>query len=307
MRKFFFLLLLCMSCSEGSDDSVVDTPPDACANVVSTYSIVLSSADCDVDIETTLGVSSQYDEQIVADKRQISFNNIANHPVGAFPRRGNPNTISANNHTVEMTINPQASNTFTPAKGYDFGILFSGVAMDPFTAEFFMNGSQPNRSWNETALTSAVNLGTDCNNAHVQPSGEYHYHGTPNAFIDALTNGQTPTSMIKLGYAADGFPIYYKYGYGSDGNLEVLESGYRLKEGSRPGDGITAPNGCYDGLYFQDYEYVSGISTLDEANGRIGKTPDANSEYYYVVTDNFPSSPIYFRGTPDASFKHGGP
>jgi hypothetical protein len=305
MRKAFVILLLCIACSEETEDIVV--LPDACANVVSTYDITLDTSGCSVDIESKLGVNSRYDEQIVGNKRLITFNNIANHPVGNFPRAGNPNIISANTHSVETTINPQAAATFTSAKGYDFGILSSGVAIDPFTAEFFMNGNQPNRSWNETALTSAVNLGTDCNNAHVQPSGEYHYHGTPNAFIQSLTNGQTPTTMIKLGYAADGFPIYYEYGYDSNGNVEALESGYRLKEGSRPGDGVSAPNGCYDGLYFQDYEYVSGISTLDQANGRTGKTPDANSEYYYVVTDNFPSSPIYFRGTPDASFKHGGP
>ena len=83
-----------------------------------------------------------------------------------------------------------------------------------------------------------------------------------------------------------------------------MESGFRLKEGSRPGNGVSAPDGCFDGLYFQDYEYVSGISPLDQANGKTGKTPEAASEYYYVVTDNFPSSPLYFRGTPDDSFSH---
>lgn len=304
--KKVLLLLFCFACSEGKDDTVIVMEPEVCMEVISTYNITLNAFDCNVDIEAKLGVSSQYTETFVGDKRRITFNNIANHPVGEFPRRGNPNTIAANTHTVEMTLSPQAASSFQSAKGYDFGVLFSGVAMDPFTAEFFTNNGQKNRSWNETALTNAINLGTDCNNAHVQPTGQYHYHGKPNAFIEALTNGQTPTEMIKLGYAADGFPIYYKYGYDTNGVLVSLESGFRLKEGSRPGDGVSAPNGCYDGLYFQDYEYVTGISTLDQANGRIGKTPESDSEYYYVVTDNFPSSPIYFRGTPDPSFRHGG-
>ncbi len=104
-----------------------------------------------------------------------------------------------------------------------------------------------------------------------------------------------------------GPPIYYKYGYDTNGVLVEFESGYRLKEGSRPGDGVSAPEGCYDGLYFQYYEYVAGISALDQANGRMWKTPESEREYYYVVTDNFPSSPLYFRGTPDPSFRHGCP
>lgn len=308
MKKIFLLILFCVACSKDNDTSSPEdtTEPvaEACADVTSTYSLTLDASECDVDIQTTLGVSSVYTEEIVGNKRQITFNNIANHPVGKFPRAGNPNTISVNSHSVEMTINPEAAASFTSGQGYDFGIFFSGVAIDPFTAEFFTNGGQVNRDWNETALTSAVNLGTDCNNAHVQPTGEYHYHGTPNAFIEKLTNGETPTTMVKLGYAADGFPIYYKYGYDDSDNLVAMESGFRLREGSREGDGVSAPDGCFDGLYFQDYEYVSGISPLDQANGRTGKTPEAASEYYYVVTDNFPSSPLYFRGTPDGSFSH---
>ncbi|MDG1823136.1 MAG: YHYH protein [Flavobacteriaceae bacterium] len=308
MKKIFLLILFCVACSKDNGNSTIDDNTDptveACADVTPTFSLILDASECDVDIQTTLGVSSVYTEEIVGNKRQITFNNIANHHVGRFPRAGNPNTISANSHSVEMTINPAAATSFKSAKGYDFGIFFSGVAIDPFTAEFFTNGGQVNRDWNETALTSSVNLGTDCNNAHVQPTGEYHYHGTPNAFIEKLTNGQTPTTMIKLGYAADGFPIYYKYGYDDSDNLVAMESGFRLKEGSRPGNGVSAPDGCYDGLYFQDYEYVAGVSPLDQANGKTGKTPEAASEYYYVVTDNFPSSPLYFRGTPDESFSH---
>ena len=116
MRKAFILLLLCIACSEENEDIVV--LPEACANVVSTYDITLDPSGCNVDIESKLGVNSRYDEQIVGNKRLITFNNIANHPVGNFPRAGNPNTISANTHSVETTINPQAAATFTSAKGY---------------------------------------------------------------------------------------------------------------------------------------------------------------------------------------------
>ena len=45
--------------------------------------------------------------------------------------------------------------------GYTFGVLFSGVTIDPFTAEFFIENGQQNRDWNITTLTNAVNLGLD--------------------------------------------------------------------------------------------------------------------------------------------------
>lgn len=187
--------------------------------------------------------------------------------------------------------------------GYTFGVLFSGVTIDPFTAEFFIqeNGQQ-NRDWNITTLTNEVNLGLDCNNGHVQPTGKYHYHGTPSAYLQNLDTGGS--EMIKVGFAADGFPIYYKYAE-INGQIEPLESGYVLKEGVRPGDGKSSPEGCYDGTYFQDYEYVNDLSVLDECNAMTGKTPEEEEEYFYVITDNFPSSPLCFSGIPDASFRNG--
>jgi hypothetical protein len=173
----------------------------------------------------------------------------------------------------------------------------------PYSGEFFQGRNGMNREWNINALTSSVNLGTDCNNTHVQPNGKYHYHGTPTAYLESLN--VDGSEMVKIGYAADGFPIYYKYGYSNSGELVELKSGFKLKSGNRPGDGKSAPDGTYDGTYFQDYEYDSKLSSLDECNGRFGKTPESENEYYYVFTDNFPSSPLCFMGTPSMDFKHG--
>lgn len=97
-----------------------------------------------------------------------------------------------------------------------------------------------------------VRIGLDCDAAHVQPSGKYHYHGVPSLYLD---NTKIPSnSMTLIGYAADGFPIYYKYAYenatdmGSD--VIIMQSSYQLKSGERPGDGETAPCGSYDGDLF---------------------------------------------------------
>ena len=116
--------------------------------------------------------------------------------------------------------------------------------------------------------------------------------------------------MTLVGYAADGFPIYYKYAYSSanDTNSEVIAmtSSYQLKTGSRGGDGVSAPCDDYNGVYSNDYEYNDNLGPLDEANGRTGVTPEyPNGTYYYVITDDFPSIPRYFRGIPSEDFKIG--
>jgi len=268
----------------------------------STFSIYLSSESCKVD----MSLGHLYTEEIDEAKgiRIIYANGIPEHKTGVFPNHGNPNTISAHQVRYEIPLQPIAAAAQIPGMGIRTGILFSGVELDPFTGEFFIGKNGPNRDWNITTLTTAVNLGLDCNNAHVQPTGKYHYHGTPNAYLEEL--GVDGSKMIKLGYAADGYPIYYKYAYNASGELQPFESGYALKEGERPGDGINAPNGVYDGTYFQDYEYRNGLSELDACNGRTGKTPESESEYYYLITDNFPSSPICFHAEPSKDFNNFG-
>ena len=293
--SIFGTLLFVLSCQKKAD-----SPVEVCTD--NTFFINLNASDCAVDIQSQLGVTSIFIENEDAE-RSLKINGIPNHLVGAFPNRGNPNTIAEVIQNFKTSRNPTAGNTVTSGKGYTFGVLYSGVSLDPYTAEFFITSNgQSNRDWNITALTQTFNLGLDCNNGHVQPTGKYHYHGTPSAMLTALDNGGS--QMIKVGFAADGFPIYYKY-IDQEGDITPVASGYQLKVGERPGNGQSAPDGCYDGTYFQDYEFIPGKSLLDACNGMLGKTPEAAQEYFYVITDNFPSSPLCFTGVPDASFRNG--
>ncbi|MCK5443726.1 MAG: YHYH protein [Maribacter sp.] len=155
---------------------------------------------------------------------------------------------------------------------------------------------------------SNVRIGLDCNNAHVQPTGKYHYHGSPTLYFENLN--VPDDKMTLVGYSADGFPIYHKYAFeiASDWNSSLIEMtpSYQLKSGNRPGDGIFAPCDVYNGVYSNDYEYIEGLGTLDEANGRTRITPEyLDGTYYYVLTDDFPNIPRYFRGTPSQDFKSG--
>jgi len=232
--------------------------------------------------------------------RYIVSNGVPGHATGSFPNRNNPNRISAQSYRFKTPLNPRANATVQPVTGQLFGVAVNGVPFDPATAEFW---NRDRRSgWNYEAIGGAVNLGLDRNNAHVQPTGAYHYHGVPTGLIERWS---PETHSAVIGYAADGFPVYVIYGFanGQDPRRGVrpLRSSWQLRDGTRP-DG---PGGRYDGTFTADYEYVAGSGDLHKANGRFGPTPDyPQGIYAYFLTAMFPYIPRWFRGTPDASFRH---
>jgi hypothetical protein len=263
----------------------------------------------------TLTPASAYSESLNGTTRTITANSIPNHLVGLFGGgQGslNPNAITAQNESYDITTNPTVAASKTELLGStgpvaSFGVLMNGVELDPVAAEPWphegMMAANVNWTWNYEALN--VNLGLDCNSAHVQPTGKYHYHGTPQLYLDALN--VTGTRMVQVGWAADGFPIYYKYGYSdaqdSNSTVVALTSSYQLKSGERPGNGTDGPCGTYNGIYSNDYEYVSTLGLLDACNGRTGVTPEfPGGTYYYVITDEFPSIPRCLVGTPSTDF-----
>jgi hypothetical protein len=236
--------------------------------------------------------------------RYIEANGLPDHETGAFPNANNPNAISEQSYSYEVAADPSETGTSTANGILDvFGIAINGVVFDPGAAEFWNNDFSS--GWQLEPLSSAVNLGEDANNAHVQPTGGYHYHGMPEGLISG-ESGANHSPLI--GFAADGFPIYARYGYADPSNassgIVTLQSGYQLKSGTRP-DG---PGGSYDGSYVADYEYASSLGDLDENNGRSGVTPEyPGGTYYYVVTDDFPFIPRRFAGSPDSGFARGAP
>lgn len=267
-------------------------------------------------------LSLQNEVSITEDKKNgvriIKSNAIPNHTVGQFPTKGNPNTITEQNKEYSIDLTPTLANKITYVydlgidKGrpsYVFGVAINGVKFEPSANEYFRNieTNEPNYEWTLEPLSEEVNLGEDYNNAHVQPNGEYHYHGTPSGLVANFDKNK----MTLVGWAADGFPMYYKMGYKDpmDANSGIiqLKSSYTLKQGERPGNGVSAPNGIYSGKYVRDYEYQNNYGDLDECNGRSGVTPEfPNGTYYYVVSDEFPSASRCFMGTPSNDFKIGG-
>lgn len=300
-----FLAFAFVSCK---DEEETDTTGVNCSSEITFDN---SRGDCD----QSLAFTSQFSISSSNGNWIISANSIPDHKVGLFGRMTgalNPNAISPQNESYTITQNPQLTGNLVACLGangpqYRFGILFNGVELDPVAAEPWPHegimSPDANWEWNLEALN--VSIGLDCNNAHVQPTGQYHYHGKPDLYLSDLNISSD--KMQQIGLAADGFPVYYKYAY-ADANdstsaVVAMQSSYRLKSGQRPGDGESAPCGPYTGVYSNDYEYVADLGTLDEANGRYGLTPEFPAgTYYYVITDEFPSIPRYLKGSPSSSF-----
>ncbi len=231
--------------------------------------------------------------------RSIISNALPNHATGTFPNSGNPNTISEQNTNYEFPTEP----VFTGAsiEVLTTGVAINGVKFEPGTAESVRCDS--GEFYRIEALQKTYNLGLDLNNAHVQPTGEYHYHGVSQLLVDAFS---TETDLIHLGFAADGYLIYYS-------KSGAYESGYELKKTPREGTGCSAtgPAGgdrvaiqgtLPDGTYTSDWIHINTDGKLDSCNGVT-----VNGEYLYLMTDTFPYIPRCLNGQFNASTKPAGP
>jgi YHYH protein len=229
--------------------------------------------------------------------RMLTANGIPDHEVGTFPNADNPNRIREQAVSATFPLAPVATGVATGLGGPRgaVGFILNGVKIDPGT-----NGGcnddgsvcdpgRPAGRWRMEALgQSSFRFGTDSSNAHVQPDGSYHYHGMPEGFIALQGKGR---AMTLIGWAADGFPIYARYGYAQAADaasgIKLMQASYRLKISA---DADRPPVAAYPlGAFEQDYEYVAGLGDLDECNGRNGVTPEFPSgTYHYYATDSYP-------------------
>ena len=254
---------------------------------------------------------------IVDHVRKCYTNNIPDHEFGPF---GGMNMIAGQDFEYSMCLYPELTTTATEITedptsqgcggGTIFGVSIQGVNYSPFARLYWVNPNtqEENLDWH---IEADFTLNMDLNGGHVNNVSRYHYHNIPTDYFDNDLNIDGSSHSPLLGYAADGFPIYYKYLYSdpNDGTslISAFNSSFQLISGSRPGDGVTAPNGIYDGNYVEDYEYLNALSELDECGGRFGVTPEyPEGTYYYVLTDNWPYIPRCLKGMfVDNSFKIG--
>ena len=246
------------------------------------------------------------------DHFRIRSSGMPDHVTGQFPNPGCPGWILPVNRTYTIPSQPKVAAVVSPLNFRLFGLGVNGVSFDPSGPYYKQLGAT---GWHFEVMSSIARgfLGLDLNNAHTQPTGEYHYHGMPTGLIAKLTQLRTQrkltANMILVGYAADGFPIYGPQGYTNPQDpqspLTTVRSSYRMLTGLRPVSSSNDPGGHYDGSFCQDYVYVPGLGDLDECNGRVGVTPEyPQGIYHYYVTNDWPFIPRSYRGTVDASWFH---
>ena len=318
-KKSFIALLIpallisltsCGGSSPGTTDSFSTSNSIASSSSSITPEITYSTADilCDLNELTfnndeSVNANSSYGWTCNTQNRMLTGNGIPNHEVGTFPNTNNPNTISIQTINKTFTNNPGTiSNTGIAigSPGSAIAYALNSVKFDPGTAGTCSDsgscslGPPALGSWSIEALGhNTFNFGDDMNHAHVQPGGAYHYHGVPELYLTKLGKGKT---MTLVGWAADGFPVYARYGY-TDANdsssaIKVVKSSWKLKaieDNGRPSTNLKTSVTIPLGAFTQDFEYVDGYGDLDQCNGRIGVTPEfPDGIYHYMASDDFP-------------------
>ena len=216
---------------------------------------------------------------VYAEERKMVTNALPNHKTGDFPRKGNPNTISAQNRTYTFSTVPKY--TGNPTWVREPGVALNGVKFEPGTAEVVV--CETGENYRVEAFQDIIDLGLDFNHAHVQPNGAYHYHGTPTSVIEKFDTGK---DLVHVGFAHDGFPMYYS-------KSNAYKPSYKLLDGTRDGEDCVYENPIetieirvndnHDGAFGSDFEYVAGSGDLDECNGI-----SIEGKYMYLVTNEFP-------------------
>jgi titin len=214
-------------------------------------------------------------------------------------------------YSYTTASSPSNTNaTFTSGSTYrckfvSYNYANNSVLIEPGTAETYTGTS--NTIYKVVGKNLYQDVGLDPSNAHNQPTmsgdsmlmyGNYHYHGVPEGHVARIGKGNS--TMTLVAFAADGFPIYARYGYStrtsSTSGVKVMKSNYRLRTAAelitagytdRPSTAL-APYGTFEQDWVFDAATAGG--DLDACNGRYGVTPESpnTAVYHYFITDSYP-------------------
>ncbi len=230
--------------------------------------------------------------------------------------------VSEQDRSFTVPVNPSnASSVTAMSLGLATAVMRNGVLVETLPAACYSVGNEPlgeekigcggdqiDNPWRYDPMSPLNDFGTDSHNAHVQPTGLYHYHGNPMAMFNNNCASVSSASPI-VGFAADGYPVYGSC-IEDNGTIREVTASYQLKDGGgtrQSVNGYTTPvagqgsidSNNYDGQFRGDYEYVANSGDLDECNGMT-----VNGQYAYYVTNAFPWMVNCFQGTVDASFSN---
>ena len=270
--------------ADNSETSAPETESTA-AQISGEYLGDYSLEDMEFGTSTTVVVDSTV--------RTIVTNSLPNHETGNFPNSGNPNTITGQSNTWVFPASITYLGEPNPVR--QTGVGLNGVKFEPGTAEVAVCATGESHSIE--GLQDVDDLGMDFNNAHVQPNGEYHYHGISALMVEIF---ESESDLVHVGFAQDGALIYYS-------KSGQYSSGYQLGEETRDGtdcsytarDSATIEFGAEkDGSLTSDWGYSASYGDLDVCNGI-----KIDGVYSYLITDEFPYIPRCLMG----EFSEAGP
>ena len=276
----------------GSDDAISE-PPDAISEPPDPT--VSPTVDVGTDGDRLGGYVLADDEfgtlttvTVTETTRTIVTNALPDHETGEFPNSGNPNAISAQDRTWEFPTQP----TFVGDQTWVMvpGVAVNGIKFEPETAETVECAT--GETYRVEALQDTYDLGFDVNNAHVQPTGEYHYHGASQLLAEAAASDD---DLVHVGFAADGYLMYYSMS-------GAYESGWELSTQPRTGTNcigsgalgrasVEVEGTLPDGVYVSDWLFDDAVGGLDECNGIT-----IDGQYVYLITDDYPFVPRCLNG-----------
>ena len=129
----------------------------------------------------------------------IQSQGYPNHPTAIFPNSSNPNSISVQNFTFRLPLEPKLAGKVTRLPMGPVGMASNGVV---FFNPFEMEGMNAVEGYTEVWLDSCC--------GHPQQSGVYHYHKYPSCVKSPFSDDGERHSPI-IGFAFDGFPLFGPY------------------------------------------------------------------------------------------------
>jgi len=272
----------------------------SCSDYVNTYTSDITELKNDTSLSGSLIISDE------TSTCSFATNSIPNHDVNSTDFVDN---VAVNTKTYYVTKTPTDASSVTDiSMRTDNAVFLNGVKLDLLSAGCYGIGdgkigcNDIDQPFRFDPMYSGNDFGADKHNAHTQPnSGEYHYHGSPNAMFNTSEAIQSPV----IGFAADGYPIFGSY-FNDNGTIRKAVSGYVLKTGTRASilfKGTTYNTSetyleNYNGRFVDDWEHNTSKGDLDECNGMT-----VDGKYGYYVTDTYPWVVNCFKGTVNSSFE----
>lgn len=192
LLSFTLIIILSFSCKKNSDDTSTGGGGGGTKTVPAVYQKIYGATSITSDgTYITIKTNGVPDHKSVYYPTSNSlYENFSGTTFGGNTFHKNPNSISSQNLTFKIPLNPAVATSHSATPLGPIGVSLNGVP-------FFNQYAGPNQP-----LTNEV-VSFDQYWGHPQQTGQYHYHVEP---LYLTTVKATKSSL--LGFLLDGFPVY---------------------------------------------------------------------------------------------------